>query len=74
MALEPHQHQLGLAEVCDDMDEDLAVSVCGCGFPLYPSYGADGKRTGVTHKTYEEEDHHMAHFSGIRVELPKDPE
>lgn len=52
------------------MTTELAVGVCGCGYLLYPLYDAIGNRVGVTHATYEEDDHHTSYFSGFEVSLP----
>lgn len=39
--------------------------MCACGKTLVPSEGG----TGVTHETYEDEDHHYEFFGGMKIEI-----
>ncbi len=46
--------------------------MCPCGYILVPYYNKDGKRTGVTHRTDEEDIHHCEYFAGISVKVVDD--
>ena len=45
--------------------------VCGCGKLLIPVM-ENGKRIGVTHKTYEDDEYHMNFWARIKVEIIND--
>ncbi len=56
-------------------DPELALTklrgcdkLCGCGKELIPVI-KNGKRIAVTHRTFEDEEHHMNFFSGLRIEI-----
>ena len=62
-----------MAEV--DAQELLTVArggsmVCGCGRALQPVI-EDGRQVGLTHTAAEDDDHHMAFWGGLTVELPE---
>ena len=44
--------------------------LCGCGKELIPAF-YKGKRTGVIHKTYEDDEHHMNFWAGLKLEIIK---
>ena len=45
--------------------------MCACGNPLIPTFDSEGKRSGVTHETDKQEEHHYAFWSGLKVEIVK---
>ncbi len=42
------------------------ITTCGCGRPLVQRF-MDDESPYVTHEDADDEDHHYAYFSGIRV-------
>ncbi len=67
----------GLVEIYKDMSrietEEMlselrgSESICGCGRPLLPMTLPDGRK-GVTH-IFEDNEYHIAYFSGVRVQI-----
>ena len=45
--------------------------MCGCGKKLVPSF-YKGKRTGLTHEDFEDDEHHMNFWAGLKVEIIND--
>lgn len=45
----------------------MTEQICACGKELVPLL-QEGQQVGVTHKTPEDEEHHSAYFSSLRVE------
>jgi len=68
------QFQNNKDDSCGYIDLDNPLGMCSCGKVLFALFNGScekdkpyDKRVGVTHATYEDEDHHNGYWSGMRV-------
>ncbi len=53
---------------------DGTITTCGCGRPLVQRFMDDDESPYVTHEGADDEDHHYAYFSGIRIRRVEEDE